>query len=213
MRDDFVESHRGRWPVRLMLRVLRVWPGGSYDWRGRRQNAATRGSGRRHQDDSRRGEGPLRESAGPRRAGGSRESVLREYRGSADASGGDRRQDEAEVPRHDRLEPRPPRGRERVGSSVRAGGSESGLDGRHHLCCDRRGLAVPGGSEGSPFAEDRGLVDVRADRQPAGRRCLGDGRLASSAGRGAGRPLGPRQPVCQRARSEAAGRPRDHLQA
>ncbi len=35
MRYDFVERHRGRWPVRLMCRVLRVTPGGYYDWRGR----------------------------------------------------------------------------------------------------------------------------------------------------------------------------------
>ncbi len=35
MRYDFVERHRGRWPVRLMCRVLRVSPGGYYDWRGR----------------------------------------------------------------------------------------------------------------------------------------------------------------------------------
>jgi transposase InsO family protein len=35
MRYDFVEAHRGRWPVRLMCRVLRVSPGGYYDWRGR----------------------------------------------------------------------------------------------------------------------------------------------------------------------------------
>ena len=35
MRYDFVEAHRGRWPVRLMGRVLAVSPGGYYDWRGR----------------------------------------------------------------------------------------------------------------------------------------------------------------------------------
>jgi putative transposase len=35
MRYDFVEAHRARWPVRLMCRVLRVSPGGYYDWRGR----------------------------------------------------------------------------------------------------------------------------------------------------------------------------------
>jgi len=35
MRYDFVERHRGRWPVRTMCRVLRVSPGGYYDWRGR----------------------------------------------------------------------------------------------------------------------------------------------------------------------------------
>ena len=38
MRDDFVERHRGRWPVRLMCRVLRVCPGGYDDWRGRPQS-------------------------------------------------------------------------------------------------------------------------------------------------------------------------------
>ena len=35
MRYDFVEAHRGRWPVRLMCRVLAVSPAGYYDWRGR----------------------------------------------------------------------------------------------------------------------------------------------------------------------------------
>jgi putative transposase len=35
MRYDFVERHRGRWPVRTMCRVLAVSPGGDYDWRGR----------------------------------------------------------------------------------------------------------------------------------------------------------------------------------
>jgi putative transposase len=38
MRYGFVEGHRGRWPVRLMCRVLRVSPGGYYDWRGRPQS-------------------------------------------------------------------------------------------------------------------------------------------------------------------------------
>src|SRR3954464_10337069 len=38
MRYDFVERHRGRWPVRLMCRVLHVSPGGYYDWRGRPQS-------------------------------------------------------------------------------------------------------------------------------------------------------------------------------
>ena len=43
MRYDFVEAHRGRWPVRLMCRVLRVSPGGYYDWRGRpRSSTAAR---------------------------------------------------------------------------------------------------------------------------------------------------------------------------
>src|SRR5262249_34071309 len=38
MRYDFIERHRGRWPVRLMCRVLHVSPGGYYDWRGRPQS-------------------------------------------------------------------------------------------------------------------------------------------------------------------------------
>ncbi len=41
MRYDFVERHRGRWPVRLMCRVLRVSAGGYYDWRGRPASAKT----------------------------------------------------------------------------------------------------------------------------------------------------------------------------
>ena len=39
MRYDFVERHRETWPVRLMCRVLRVSPGGYYDWRGRPQSS------------------------------------------------------------------------------------------------------------------------------------------------------------------------------
>jgi putative transposase len=39
MRYDFVEANRAKWPVRLMCRVLRVSPGGYYDWRGRPQSS------------------------------------------------------------------------------------------------------------------------------------------------------------------------------
>jgi putative transposase len=42
MRYDFVERHRGRWPVRTMCRVLAVSPGGYYDWRGRPASDRTR---------------------------------------------------------------------------------------------------------------------------------------------------------------------------
>ena len=43
MRYDFVERHRGRWPIRLMCRVLRVSPGGYYGWRGRPQSSRAAG--------------------------------------------------------------------------------------------------------------------------------------------------------------------------
>nr|WP_206108271.1 IS3 family transposase [Paludisphaera soli] len=42
MRYDFVEAHRGRWPVRLMCRILAVSPGGYYGWRGRPESERTR---------------------------------------------------------------------------------------------------------------------------------------------------------------------------
>ena len=42
MRYDFIEAHRGRWPVRLMCRVLAVSPGGYYDWRGRPASGSAR---------------------------------------------------------------------------------------------------------------------------------------------------------------------------
>jgi transposase InsO family protein len=42
MRYDFVERHRGRWPVRLMCPVLAVSPGGYYDWRGRPKSDRSR---------------------------------------------------------------------------------------------------------------------------------------------------------------------------
>jgi putative transposase len=35
VRYSFIEAHRGRWPVRLMCRLLCVAPGGYYGWRGR----------------------------------------------------------------------------------------------------------------------------------------------------------------------------------
>ena len=52
MRYGFVEANRGRWPVRLMCRVLAVSPGGYYGWRGRPasvEGGEPRGPGRGHQ--------------------------------------------------------------------------------------------------------------------------------------------------------------------
>ena len=128
VRYGFIEAHRGRWPVRLMCRVLGrrarrllrlAWAAGEPP------DATARGPGGRHQGRPRRGEGPLRQPAHPRRIGRAGRGLLREHRGQADASARDRRQDEAEVPLHDRLEPRPPRGRERRGPAVRAGGGRT----------------------------------------------------------------------------------------
>jgi putative transposase len=42
MRYGFVEGNRGRWPVRLMCRVLQVSAGGYYDWRGRPTSAKSK---------------------------------------------------------------------------------------------------------------------------------------------------------------------------
>jgi putative transposase len=35
MRYQFIDDYRGDWPVRVMCRVLRVWPSGFYAWRHR----------------------------------------------------------------------------------------------------------------------------------------------------------------------------------
>jgi putative transposase len=42
VRYRFVEDYRGRWPVRLMCRVLGVTPGGYYGWRRRPPSASAR---------------------------------------------------------------------------------------------------------------------------------------------------------------------------
>ena len=135
-----------------MCRVLGVSPGGYYGWRGRpasRQDAAARGPGRRDQGRPRRGEGPLRQPAHPRRAGRAGRGLLRQHRGQADARARDRRQDEAEVPRA-----RPTRTttgrwpRTSLDRQFEPEAAERGLGGRHHLHPDPRGLAVPGGRGG-----------------------------------------------------------------
>ncbi len=95
-------------------------------WRGRHvysqrpENARPRLA--RDQGHPRPGEGPLRKSPPPRRVGRPGPALLREHCGRADARAWDRRQDEAEVPRHDRLESRSSRGRGRREPGLRADG-------------------------------------------------------------------------------------------
>ena len=216
MRYDFVEAHRGRWPVRLMCRVLRVSPGGYYDWRGRpasAQDAATRGPGRRDQGRPRRGEGPLRQPADPRRAGRPGQPCCVNTVARLMRRARDRRQDEAEVPLHDRLEPRPPGGRERLDRQFEPAAADRVWAADITYIATRRGLAVPGGRRGPLLAADRRLVDG-----PSGSTAGWSSMPwrwpspASSARRGAGGALGPGQPVRQRALPAAPGRPWDRLQ-
>src|SRR5579871_5790003 len=113
-------------PARLRRRLLRLAGKAAEPYGGQ-----ARRPGRRDQGRPWRGQGPLRQPADPRRAGRAGDALLRQHRGEADARARDRCQDPAEVPLYDRLEPRPPSGRECAGSSVRAGGPESGLDCRY----------------------------------------------------------------------------------
>lgn len=55
-----------------------------------------------------RGAGPLRQPSDPRRVGRPRAAMRRRHHGQADARARPRGRDQAEVPAHDRLEPRPP---------------------------------------------------------------------------------------------------------
>ena len=73
MRYRFIEDHRQECPIRLMCQVLEVSTGGYYAWR-RRPAIGPPGSGARpwspRSGDPRGGQGPLRQPAHPRRAGG-----------------------------------------------------------------------------------------------------------------------------------------------
>jgi transposase InsO family protein len=104
--------------------------------------------------------------------------ILNQPGGRPDAAARDRRQDEAEVPPHDRPEPRPPRGRGPRGPAVRAGGGRSRLGGRYPVHPDPRGVAVPGGRGGPALATDRRLVD--ALEMAIAQRLPGEGLVARS---------------------------------
>ena len=68
----FIEEHCDQWPVRLLCETLDVSPAGYYAWRHR---PASPQQQRRDtllveiRADPRRGQGPLRQPAHPRRAG------------------------------------------------------------------------------------------------------------------------------------------------
>ena len=178
VRYRFIEGHARSGPSRLMCRVLEVSTAGYYAWRVgpppparsggeallveiraiHAEVKARYGSPRIHAELAARGHGCCVNTVA---------KLMRQA--------GDRGQDQAEVPLHHRLQPRPPRGRQRLDRQFEPEAPEPGLGGGHHVHPDARGLAVPGRRGGPVLAAGRGLVDGRADRQPAGGGRPGDG--------------------------------------
>ena len=67
-----------------------------------------------------------------------------------------------------------------------AGRAEPGVDRRHHLHPNQRGLAVSGCGDRPVQPPGGGLVDATGDAQQSGHRCTGDGLVAASPTRGRG---------------------------
>lgn len=96
-------------------------------------------------------------------------------------------------------------GRQRAGPPVPGRWTEPEVGSRLHLHLDSRGLAARGGGAGPVLAAHRGLVDAGEHDLAARGGCADDGSVASRQAGGLVAPLGPGQPVYQRALPEAAG--------
>jgi putative transposase len=211
MRYDFVERHRGRWPVRTMCRVLRFCTGGYYDRRGRPQSTraaghdalveavkaihvetkARYGSSRIHAEPVARGN-PCCVNTVARlmRSHGVAAKTRRKFRVTTDSNHG-HPVDENVLDR--RFEPEAPN-QSWTADITYVATAEGWL----YLAAveDLHSRRIVGWSMG-PRIDSRLVVDALE---------------MALARRGARRPLGPGEPVRQRALPRAAGPPRDHLQ-
>lgn len=120
--------------------------------------------------------------------------------------------DRAEVARYDPVESPVARGREYPQSPVRRGAAQLGLGRGHHVCLDRRGLAVSGGDPRSLLARGDWLGDGPALDRGAGRARLAHGAHDSTTRRGAAAPLRSQQSIYCRNLPAGAHQARPHAQ-
>jgi len=180
----FIDDNRPQWPVRLLCETLEVSAAGYYAWRQRPRSArqqrrdalvvdiraiyaevkARYGSPRIHAELAARGQDCcVNTVAKLMRDHGIAAKTARKFRCTTDSSHDLPVAENLLDRQFDRLPQR-------------------GMGGGHHLRPDARRLAVPGRRRGSVFPDGRGLVDGRAQGEPPGRGCPGDGGAAAAAG-------------------------------
>ena len=211
----FVEEHREQWPVRLLCDTLEVSTAGYYAWRDRPTSArqerrdalvaeiravhaevkARYGSPRIHAELAARGRDCcVNTVAKLMRDNGIRAKTARKFR------------------QHDRLQPRPARGREPPGPPLRPRGTKRTLGGGRHVHPDPRGLAVPGRRRGPvlPRVVGWSMADHMQSRLVVDALELAvQRRLPDEGAAGA---LRPRQPVRRRTLSAPPGPARHRVQ-
>ena len=180
----FIDQLRDRWPIRLLCKTLEVSPAGYYAWRDRptsvrqqRRDAlvveiraihaevkARYGSPRVHAELAGRGQDCCVNTVA---------KLMRDHGVAA--------KNRLQVPLHDRLQPRPARGRQPCQPAIRPRLPQRGVGGGHHLHPDPRGLTVPGRRRGSLLAPGRRMVDGRPHAEPPSGGRPGTGGAAASA--------------------------------
>ena len=210
MSFNFIRDHAGRWPVRLMCRVLEVSASGYYAWRNRPESARA-AANRKLLGDVRR----LHHEHHGRYGSPRMHAALR-----AEGRTASRGRVERLMRRHGiralagrRFRPCPTDSRHHLPIApnllkqefVAAAPNRIWLA-RHHLYRDRRRLAVPRRRARPSDPKGRWLVDARphAHRAAAGR--LDDGCAAATTNRRPHLSFRPRQPVRVRGILQAARR-------
>ena len=208
MSFNFIRDHAGRWPVRLMCRVLEVSASGYYAWRNRPESARA-AANRALLADLRR----LHAEHHGRYGSPGMHAALRAERQDGEPRSGSQADAQAWHPRacrpqvqalHDRQPPLPAGGAERVAAGVRRGRAEPRPARRHHLHRDWRRMALPCRRARLGDPQDRRLVDARPHAHRVAACRADDGRAAAKTGRRPHLPFRSRQPIRVRGIFQAA---------